>query len=331
MSCASSPRESAERPLPPAAIRWADRAASAEAVAAYRADPSPSTLRAAAACERRGTIEYRMARTLHKAWLTADVYDIIPREVEDPALHNMTEEEALSLLEDVLATFPAVAAWVQYRSLRRAINLGWIHMLARLTRLMEVRNQWFTPAGALAHLAETRERDREVRWDCPPTAVEGPWNYPHGRDGGDTMNVQHSIQAWLERDETVDEDVLERALFCNSRQLACAECESFHGGYDAFHCVQHGVGKNVRWHTRRSVCPDCREKEPLVTPVPTERGILRTLTRGVLRRRARLRGVLFCAARLLALYRLDVRWRPGCSGYAEAKARWDAGVASGGR
>lgn len=299
--------------------------------AAYRAAPSPSTLHALAVGEQEAdrrplAAEYHMACALHEAWVTRDVHDFHPSHLEHPTSRNMTEEEALTVLEEVIDVYPRVAAWVQYRSVRRAVNLRWPRMAARLAKLCEARNQWFTPAGDLCELAETRERFDDccgyIHRDCPPPAVEGPWNYPLGRDHGDTMNVQHAVQSWLEEDPDVDEDVLERALFCNSGQLACAECDSFHGGPDAHHCVVHGEGRDTRWHTRRSVCPDCGDAAPLVTPVPAARVILRTLTRGVLRRRARLRGVLRCAVRLLILYRLDVKWRPGCSGYAEAEARW---------
>jgi len=157
-------------------------------------------------------------------------------------------------------------------------------------------------------------------------------------------------------------NILSRAWASNAKQWGAIECESMNGmnGYKGpkriVQCIAHVTGDNpfsihdtyggstpftktsaiVMWHTKRTRCSQCeplmkKEKwflyccssldEMIIEPIPTT-GYECVLARAATIRRRRLRGVFWCAMKLLGKVRM-LHFKPGVGMfYKEAELRF---------
>jgi hypothetical protein len=265
---------------------------------------------------------------------------------------HMTEAEAYAGLVYVESQQPDIKTWLHYGTLYAAVLLRWPTVIALLTDWMERRQSYFTPAGVFARYAKTHESNYDtwygkIRTDTPKNARAGPHNIPDYlayRDRTEsTINLNKSVEYWIRDIAPISPDFIAsigRTLACNVIKWEGEECESFHRScYNrVLRIVAHYRngdsngssngnkwntmtynngdtvdGDEVIWHTKRTRCTHCVAVTDVVE-VPELTEYEKVLTYAVDLRRRRLRGVFFCAMRLLGKVRA-MHYRPGIGMY----------------
>ena len=169
-----------------------------------------------------------------------------------------------------------------------------------------------------------------------------------------TINTEHAVEKWLKTE--CDEELLNllsRAWASNSRHwtgIECASMNNYEGPARIVQCIAHISGENifsiqncyryitrfvdstahVVWHTKRSRCSQCEPlinnthyftdgtslDENIIEPIPTT-GYECVLARAATIRRHRLRGVFWCAMKLLGKVRM-IHFKPVVGIYFKA-------------
>lgn len=263
-----------------------------------------------------------MALLIPKMWYDQKVvpYTIGWRYFQLPNAIVMSEQSAIDGLMAILDKYPQVAAWINYEYIHISFGLRWINMIAICTSLLEHRHLWFTNGGQYHYLSAT---DAYVdsgcfhakRHDIPIASEFGPWCLPtcltmlDGQSA--TINNDHCIVDWMLNDSSKHlRKILSRALACCVEQWGIEECESFHRDEQEhvlgiIHHIKSDKDTQLPyfWHSRMTsnLCTLCEKKTTQLVKGITLTDYEIVLYNAMMIRRRKIRGLLWCATRLLMI------------------------------
>lgn len=282
---------------------------------------------------------------------------VLPFDFEyNGAFACMNEDEVLAGLDDLEHEFPPIKAWITLYPIHIALYMKWQRVARRLGEWMTRRMMYFTPGG------EYSDQSQSI-YECEhpidePCEAFGECNLPQFLRSRDILysnivltNADLFIKRWLETtyDHTERESLIELFGYIwasNSMYWCKLEGQSFYSDYvrNILRMVAHTknyttIMRLKHWqnydkrqllvHTGYTKCRFCPSSIESNITISTITDFERVLEYAFRLRARRLRGLFFCAARLIPKARA-VRYVPGIgSYYKEAAAQFQKNCLNG--